>query len=176
MSGIDPQVCKSCRCGRSTVKIKFLVLLWSLCLLTPAFALQDDEEDALDSFGESKKAAYLNVSYDERGGTTISLSLASQPQSWNGIQAALAQVFNCASGSVNHPDSVALSSRYLNRISPAERQKQLKILEKQDALELEGHCSGSAHRSGLVFHTTIATNNLLHQLQEAGITELHLWI
>jgi len=157
------------------VNTKFLVLLWSLLLLTPAFAVQD-EDDALDQLGESKKAAYLNSSYDQRGGSRISLSLASQPQSWNGIQAALAQTFNCAPGSIHHPDSVALSSRYLNRISPAERQKQLKILEKQDALELEGHCSGSAHRSGLVFHTTIATNNLLHQLQEAGITELHLWI
>ena len=158
------------------MKTKFLVLLWGLLLLTPAFAVQEDEEDSLDQPGESKRAAYLNISYDQHGGSRMSLSLASQPESWNGIPEALAQTFHCPPGSIHHPDSVVLSSRYLNRISPGQRQKQLKILEKQDALELEGHCPGGANRSELVFNTTIDTNNLLHQLQEAGITELQLWI
>ena len=157
------------------MKTKLFVLFSSLLLLTPAFALQDDD-DALDDLGEFKKAAYLNISYDQRGNATVNLSLHSQPPSWDGIQTALAEAFHCAPTNIHHPDSAGISSRYLSRLPAGERQKQLQMLQKQDAVQLQGHCLASARRGALVFSSTIQTNDLVHELEAAGITHLQLWI
>ncbi|HWC18489.1 MAG TPA: M48 family metalloprotease [Terriglobales bacterium] len=158
------------------MKFRLLVLLSSLLLISPALAFQDDDAEALDDLGDSRKGAYLNVSYDQQGNATINLSLGSQPRSWEGIQTALASAFNCPPGAVSHPDSSTLSPRYLSRLSAGERRRQLKMLEQENALQVQGHCPGSAHRSGLIFSSTLATNKLVHELQAAGSTGLQVWI
>ena len=71
-----------------------LLLLLCIVVALPACALQDDDSEADDLGIGSFKTGYLNLVYDQRGATSVNLSLAQEPASWDGIQEALAQMLS----------------------------------------------------------------------------------
>lgn len=154
------------------MKLRFLLLLSSLLIVLPAFAVQDDGSD--DDSGAVTKAAYLNVAYDQHGGARVDFSLPQQPASWTGIQQALSQMLNCPAGRI-HPNADPRSYLYLNRLPEAERER-LNEVADEDTRELHGQCRASAHRNGLELAATLDTNNLVTELRSAGIEKLGLSI
>ena len=160
------------------MKLRLLLLLCVVVAL-PACALQDDDPDTDDLGPGSFKTGYLSLVYDQHGTTTVNLSLAQQPASWNGIQQALAQMLHCSSNNVRHPDQRSTISRNraaLRGLTADERRKFFATLERQSSLELQGRCFQSTQRSRLAFSSTLDTTNLVTALHAAGLTHFAISI
>jgi hypothetical protein len=156
------------------MKLKHLFALLILLASIPMSCLQDDSDDEEEDAAGS--VAYLNLTYDKSGATTIDFTLPAEPQSWDNITLALSQMADCPVGIFRHPTVSPAVSKYFNRLSPAQRQERFAQFEKQYALQLNGTCASALQRHGLIFDGNLDPTKLLAELRASGSSSLELHV
>ena len=155
------------------MKFKHLFGLLILFIALPISALQNNPDyDEADALADSH--AYLNLIYDNSGAANVHLTLPAQPRSWDDITLSLSEMLGCPVGIFRHPQVNPVSLKYFNQLPPRERQKRIEQFEKQYALELNGKCAASLHRTGLIFDGTLDFTRLLTEFKVSGMSSLEL--
>ena len=157
------------------MKLKHLFALLVL-LSIPMSALQEESAADDDSDESAPTAAYLNLIYDKTGSLTVDMTLPAQPQSWDNIAQALSQMLHCSVGNFRHPEVSSAALKYFDKLPAGQRRQRMQQFEQQYALQLNGTCAASLHRSGLMFDDSLDSARLFRELQTAGVKSLELQI
>src|SRR5262249_38060963 len=150
---------------------KYLATLLIL-LSIPMTGLQEDADSDEDSADWAPTVAYLNLVYDKTGSLTVDMTLPAQPQSWDNVALALSQMLQCSVGNFRHPAVSSAALKYFDNLPAGQRQQRIQQFEQQYALQLNGTCAESLHRTGLMLDGSLDTARLFVELQTAGVKSL----